>query len=98
MNPFLTQHFIEGFKRFLVAQVEMTHRLSSSLYDAGNKMSKGQEMYLKRMKKSGKWIHTNVDPGMSNPRFLSFTLNTEVEIGGSYYKSTSFGGGGGSGS
>jgi len=34
-------------------QVEMAHRLSSSLYDDGNKMSKGQEMYLKRMKKSG---------------------------------------------
>jgi hypothetical protein len=42
----------------------MAHRLSSSLYEDGNKMSKGQEMYLKRMKKSGKWIHSNVDPGM----------------------------------
>jgi hypothetical protein len=42
----------------------MAHRLSSSLYDDGNKMSKGQEMYLKRMKKSGKWIHPGVDPGM----------------------------------
>ena len=38
-------------------QVEMAHKLSSSLYDEGNKMSKGQEMYLKRAKKSGKWVH-----------------------------------------
>ncbi len=35
----------------------MAHRLSSSLYDEGNKMSKGQEMYLKRAKKAGKWVH-----------------------------------------
>ena len=35
----------------------MAHRLSSSLYDDGNKMSKGQEMYLKRAKKAGKWVH-----------------------------------------
>ena len=63
-------------------QVEMAHALSSSLYDDGNKRSKGQvserrkerkefcslisfmkplsliqEMYMKRVKKSGKWIH-----------------------------------------
>ncbi len=38
-------------------QVEMAHKLSSSLYDEGNKRSKGQEMYLKRAKKSGKWVH-----------------------------------------
>merc|ERR1711899_117954 len=34
-------------------QVEMAHQLSSSLYQADNKMSKGQEMYLKRAKTSG---------------------------------------------
>merc|ERR1712038_1523843 len=34
-------------------QVEMAHQLSSSLYNDGNKMSKGQEMYLKRAKTSG---------------------------------------------
>jgi len=33
-------------------QVEMAHALSSSLYTNDNKMSKGQEMYLKRAKKS----------------------------------------------
>ena len=68
-------------------QVEMAHRLSSSLYDDGNKMSKGQEMYLKRMKKSGKWIHANVDPGMQPPFSFFHSLNTEFEIGGLYYKS-----------
>jgi len=40
-----------------VVQVEMAHKLSSSLYDEGNKRSKGQEMYMKRAKKSGKWVH-----------------------------------------
>ncbi len=59
----------------------MAHRLSSSLYDDGNKMSKGQvffnffsklknkvflkknifvgsqEMYLKRAKNAGNWVH-----------------------------------------
>ena len=45
-------------------QVEMAHQLSSSLYTNENKMSKGQEMYLKRAKTSGKWVHSNcVDPG-----------------------------------
>merc|ERR1712088_1187178 len=34
-------------------QVEMAHQLSSSLYTNENKMSKGQEMYLKRAKTSG---------------------------------------------
>ena len=46
-------------------QVEMAHQLSTSLYTDGNKMSKGQEMYLKRAKTSGKWVHSNFadDPG-----------------------------------
>ncbi|TRY80334.1 hypothetical protein TCAL_04332 [Tigriopus californicus] len=38
-------------------QVEMAHKLSSSLYDEGNRTSVGQEMFMKRAKKSGKWIH-----------------------------------------
>ena len=38
-------------------QVEMAYKLSSSLYDDGNKTSKGQEMYMKRAKKSQKWVH-----------------------------------------
>ncbi len=55
------------FHPSIAEQVEMAHKLSSSLYDDGNKLSKGQEMYLKRLKKSGKWIHSNVDPGMCVP-------------------------------
>jgi len=34
-------------------QVEMAYKISASLYDDGNKLSKGQEMYLKRIKKQG---------------------------------------------
>ena len=45
------------FHPSVAEQVEMAHRLSSSLYEDGNKMSKGQEMYMKRAKKSGKWVH-----------------------------------------
>jgi len=41
------------FHPSIAEQVEMAHKLSSSLYDDGNKLSKGQEMYLKRLKKSG---------------------------------------------
>ena len=40
-------------------QFEMAHKLSSSIVGDVNKMSKGQEMYLKRAKKSGKWVTTN---------------------------------------
>ena len=47
------------FHPSVAEQVEMAHRLSSSLYTDDNKMSKGQEMYLKRAKKSGKWVTTN---------------------------------------
>jgi len=60
------------FHPSVAEQVEMAHRLSSSLYDDGNKMSKGQEMYLKRLKKSGKWIHSNVDPGMFSKPFSEY--------------------------
>ncbi len=38
-------------------QVEMAHRLTSALFKEDNKHSKGQQMYLNRMKKSGKLIH-----------------------------------------
>ncbi len=52
------------FHPSVAEQVEMAHKLSSSLYGNDNKMSKGQEMYLKRAKKSGKWVTSNQD-GMS---------------------------------
>ena len=61
------------FHPSVAEQVEMAHRLSSSLYDDGNKLSKGQEMYLKRAKKSGKWVTSNGLDGMlhSFPSFSS---------------------------
>merc|ERR1719187_1349992 len=34
-------------------QVELAHRLSSALFQEDNKMSKGQQMYLNRAKRSG---------------------------------------------
>lgn len=43
------------FHPTVAEQVEMAHKLSSSLYEDGSKMSKGQEMYLKRAKNSGKY-------------------------------------------
>ena len=63
-------------------QVEMAHKLSSSLYDHGNKKSKGQEMYIERAKKSGKWIHYNgnlinrLKTLKCPPKILSFTASS----------------------
>lgn len=59
------------FHPSVAEQVEMAHKLSSSLYNEGNKLSKGQEMYLKRAKKSGKWVTTSTN-GMFNklPSFI----------------------------
>merc|ERR1711899_504427 len=73
-------------------QVEMAHKLSSSLYTNDNKLSKGQEMYLKRAKKSGKWVTTNqLDDGsiiepeipMKNPESapnLKLVMNPEGKM------------------
>ena len=52
------------FHPSVAEQVEMAHKLSSSLFDDGNKTSKGQDMFLKRSKKSGKWVTTNFVEGM----------------------------------
>ena len=38
-------------------QVELARRISSSLSDISNKQSKGQSMYVNRMKRSVKWVH-----------------------------------------
>ena len=59
------------FHPSVAEQVEMAHKLSSSLYDDGNKTSKGQDMFLKRSKKSGKWVTTNFVEGMFLTPFLS---------------------------
>jgi hypothetical protein len=38
-------------------QVDMARKISHSLTHAHNETSKGQSMYVKRKKKSVKWIH-----------------------------------------
>ncbi|XP_076058221.1 uncharacterized protein LOC143035266 isoform X2 [Oratosquilla oratoria] len=38
-------------------QVELAQKISFSLVDENNKMSKGQSMYMRRKKRSVKWIH-----------------------------------------
>ncbi|RXG67858.1 hypothetical protein Avbf_01251, partial [Armadillidium vulgare] len=38
-------------------QVELAHKISTSLIDENNKSSKGQTMYMKRKNRSSKWIH-----------------------------------------
>ncbi|KAK8388766.1 hypothetical protein O3P69_020643 [Scylla paramamosain] len=38
-------------------QVELAQRISFSLVDENNKMSRGQSMYMKRKKRSMRWIH-----------------------------------------
>ena len=53
------------FHPSVAEQVEMAHKLSSSLFEDNNKNSKGHDMFLKRAKKSGKWVTTNqVNNGM----------------------------------
>ena len=47
------------FHPSVAEQVEMAHKLSSSLFEDNNKNSKGHDMFLKRAKKSGKWVTTN---------------------------------------
>jgi hypothetical protein len=74
--------YLPKFQLSIAEQVEMAHRLSSSLYNDGTKLSKGQEMYLKRMKKSGKWIHSNVQSGTCVPVgfSLTFGLSTNSKL------------------
>ncbi|PSN50448.1 hypothetical protein C0J52_04968 [Blattella germanica] len=38
-------------------QVELARRISQSLSDISNQQSKGQSMYVNRMKRSVKWVH-----------------------------------------
>ncbi|XP_050717332.1 synaptopodin 2-like protein isoform X15 [Eriocheir sinensis] len=42
-------------------QVELAQRISFSLVDENNKMSRGQSMYMKRKKRSMRWIHAGGD-------------------------------------
>lgn len=43
-------------------QVELAQRISFSLVDENNKMSRGQSMYMKRKKRSMRWIHAGESP------------------------------------
>merc|ERR1712088_640867 len=63
-------------------QVEMAHQLSSSLYNEGNKMSKGQEMYLKRAKTSGDTsdIEASLQQPGDKPLNLKLVLNPEGKL------------------
>jgi hypothetical protein len=62
-------------------QVEMAHKLSSSLYDHGNKLSKGQEMYLKRAKKSGDTMEIEPEiPQHDKTPNLKLVMNPEGKL------------------
>lgn len=55
---FASSAFYEkGFHPTVEDQVELARRISSSLSDISNKQSKGQSMYVKRKKRSVKWVH-----------------------------------------
>lgn len=49
--------FTPGLHPTVEDQVELARRISSSLSDANNKLSKGQTMYVNRKKRSVKWVH-----------------------------------------
>lgn len=49
--------FTPGLHPTVEDQVELARRISSSLSDANNKLSKGQTMYTNRKKRSVKWVH-----------------------------------------
>lgn len=48
-------------------QVELAQRISFSLVDDNNKMSRGQSMYLKRKNRSMRWIHQGSGAGGEMP-------------------------------
>ncbi|XP_037042049.1 uncharacterized protein LOC119078545 isoform X5 [Bradysia coprophila] len=49
--------FTPGLHPTVEDQVELARRISSSLCDSSNQQSKGQSMYVNRMKRSVKWVH-----------------------------------------
>merc|ERR1719412_3116291 len=62
-------------------QVEMAHKLSSSLYDDGNKTSKGQDMFLKRSKKSGEILEPEpVEAKHDKTPNLKLVMNPEGKL------------------
>merc|ERR1719461_2355642 len=68
------------FHPSVAEQVEMAHRLSSSLFEDGNKTSKGQDMFLKRAKKSGEEMTAMpVEPDIKHDKVpnLKLVMNPE---------------------
>ncbi|KAK6645100.1 hypothetical protein RUM43_001376 [Polyplax serrata] len=54
---YASSSFYSPFHPTVQDQVELARRISSSLCDISNKQSKGQSMYVNRMKRSVKWVH-----------------------------------------
>ncbi|CAG9826967.1 unnamed protein product [Diabrotica balteata] len=68
---FASSAFYEkGFHPTVEDQIKLAHRISSSLSDISNKSSKGQSMYVKRMKRSVKWVHEGEGRGGFNGQEL----------------------------
>ncbi|KAJ8919944.1 hypothetical protein NQ315_006473 [Exocentrus adspersus] len=64
---FASSAFYEkGFHPTVEDQVELAKRISSSLCDISNRSSKGQTMYVNRMKRSAKWVHEGEGRGGLN--------------------------------
>ncbi|XP_056629938.1 uncharacterized protein LOC130440687 isoform X1 [Diorhabda sublineata] len=69
---FASSAFYEkGFHPTIEDQIKLAHRISSSLSDISNKSSKGQSMYVKRMKRSVKWVHEGEGRGGFNGQELN---------------------------
>lgn len=69
--------FTPGLHPTVEDQVELARRISSSLSDANNKLSKGQTMYSTRKKRSVKWVHEGEGICFSiamhnNPKYFQF--------------------------
>jgi len=69
------------FHPSVAEQVEMAHKLSSSLFNEGNKLSKGQEMYMKRAQKSGETMEIEPEvPRHDKTPNLKLVMNPEGKL------------------
>ncbi|MPC42925.1 hypothetical protein E2C01_036559 [Portunus trituberculatus] len=59
-------------------QVELAQRISFSLVDENNKMSRGQSMYMKRKKRSMRWIHAGEVLRPATPAPLPLSLHLTI--------------------
>ncbi|XP_028138707.2 uncharacterized protein LOC114333079 isoform X1 [Diabrotica virgifera virgifera] len=74
---FASSAFYEkGFHPTVEDQIKLANRISSSLSDISNKSSKGQSMYVKRMKRSVKWVHEGEGRGGFNGQELGSSDGT----------------------